>query len=261
MKILKSFLLLFCLACNTESLYAQTPKFVEADLIKSYDKIFYWRSRAQDQTVNAYDSVKMANTQFGDLLKYYTAKYPSMINQNLAGIRKPGFSYFGAGDDKFRVYSWDTWLGKTERSYGNVFEYISGDKGHSELQIDTADNPCHLYSKVNTFTNNGKTYYLVVYNSFFITKRATQGIQVFTIENGKLKRDNKLIKTDDSIVGDLSYDYNYGTNDISDLLSRPTIHFNGYTNTIYIPVVINDFQVPGKFITYKFTGKYFEKVK
>jgi len=260
MKILKLVFLVFLIA-STESLFAQTPKFVEANLIKSYDRIIYWRSKWKDSTVNAYDSVKRADKTFGEMLKYYTSKYPLTIKAELKGMKKVGFSYFGTGDDVLRIYSWDTWLGKAERGYGNVFQYIVGDKAHSELEIDTGSNPCHLYSKLNTCVINGKTYYIAVHNSFYVTMRATQGVQIFAIENGKLNKDVKLIRTDSGLVSQLSYDYNYGTYDISDLLSRPTIHFNGYTNTIYIPVVENDLQIPNKFITYKFTGQYFEKVK
>ena len=84
-------------------------------------------------------------------------------------------------------------------------------------------------------------------------------MQVFTIENGKLIDDIKLIKNNSGLHNQLYYDY--------DLLARvylkvkPSIYFDDVSNTIFVPLVDGNGKVTNKYITYKFTGQYFEKVK
>jgi hypothetical protein len=42
---------------------------------------------------------------------------------------------------------------------------------------------------------------------------------------------------------------------------RPRPYFDEKTNTIYLPLVDSNNQMTNKFILYKFTGQYFERVK
>jgi len=243
------------------SVFAQTPKSVMSDLVKSYDKITSWRGRWNDSSVNAYDSIKMADKEFGEKLNLYTTKYPSTITDNYNLMHKFGFYFVGDGANVLRIYTWDTWLGKTARGFGNVFQYKVNNKTNSILKTDQQGDTTCLFSKINTCIIKGKTYYLAVYNSFYVSKQAAQGVKIYCIENGRLIDDIKLIKTPEGLVNHISYDYNYGAFSLEDFATRPSIHFNGYTNTIFIPIVDASGHTTNQYITYKFTGQYFEKVK
>jgi hypothetical protein len=93
------------------------------------------------------------------------------------------------------------------------------------------------------------------------------GIRVFRIADGKLE-DVNLIKTKTGFHNNLYYYYNFFSvvdwkvnGKIVDWKHRPKPFFDEVNKTIKLPLVGEDEMVKHQFITYKFTGKYFEKVK
>lgn len=110
------------------------------------------------------------------------------------------------------------------------------------------------------FIANGKSYYLTVYLIIASSKDVGEGIHICNIDNGQLT-DAKLIKTHSGLHSDLSYDYDFGSVVNIDYEKRPRIHFDNNTNTIYLPMVDDNYKMTNKFIQYKFTGQYFERLK
>ena len=140
-------------------------------------------------------------------------------------------------------------------------QYKVGNATKAILLTSDQDNYIPLYNNLYTFKTSSKTYYLGIYNTVYSTKDAGTGIRVFSIENGKLNSDIKLIKTQSGLKSKIYYSYDFfSVVDIAFEL-RPTITFDAVTNTIKIPLVNGDGKVTNKFITYKFNGTYFEKVK
>ena len=250
--------ILFCLL--SANVFAQAPKDVEADLLRSFRKISYWSDKKSDAAINPTDSLYKANGRFGKLLKDYTERYPATIREPFDSLKKERLDIVTAADSLFRIYSWDTWTGGTMRFFNNVLQYKAGQKLHSILDTSkTGHRYIYFYTNLYTFKANSKTYYLGVYKGIFSSKDVGEGIQVFSIDNGRLNTDVKLIKTTSGLHSKLYYSYDFFS--VIHRKERPTITFNAATQTINLPLVDAKGNVTHKFITYKFTGEYFEKVK
>jgi len=266
MKAFAFFVFVGCLFTSFDS-YAQTPVAIEADLSRSFKRINYWNDKTRaDTTGNLIyeDSLENANEIFAKKIKKYTAKYPATITQPFISLKKDGLDIFTSADELFRIYSWETWLGGTMRDFANVFQYKTGISTTSVyVHTDGSDAQPYtpFYTNLYTFKVNYNTYYLGVYDCIYSTKDAGTGIKIFDIENGKLNDNVKLIKTASGLHSKIYYDYDFFSVVDIDFKKRPTIYFDADTQTIHVPLVDGNGKVTHEFITYKFTGKYFEKVK
>jgi hypothetical protein len=76
-----------------------------------------------------------------------------------------------------------------------------------------------------------------------------------------LNKDVKIIKTQSGSHSTIFYEYNFGSVVDIPFEKRPIITFDQATQIIHIPLVDGKGQVTKKFINYKFSGQYFEKIK
>jgi len=252
---LKIYLLICCCLFNVD-VFAQTPKEIEADLLTSFKKIAYSRDKNDDE------GISKANNVFAEKLKYYTEKYPSTLSQSFALLKNEHLDISTSDDGLFRIYSWDTWTGGTMHFFENVLQYQSSIKTISILDTSRAevdDRP--NYTKIDTFSTKKHTYYLATFLGIGSTRDAMSGIQIFTIRDGKLDNNVRLIKTKSGMHSQLYYAYDLFSVVDMPYGKRPTIYFDAATQTIHIPVVVDKGKVTNRYITYKFTGQYFEKVK
>jgi hypothetical protein len=251
----------FCLCFFSHGVFAQSTGAIEADLLKSFKQIDYWFQKKGDTTVNADDKLAEANDVFGKKLEEVTKKYPSTLNTPFNSLKKEHLDIFTADDGLFRIYSWETWMGGTMRDFANVIQYSIGQKTESVLLASSETSYVPFYSSLYTFKANHKTYYLGVYCTIYSTKDVGAGIKVFTITNGKLDDNVKLIKTQTGLKNKIYYDYDFLS--VVDIAfdARPKITFDKTSQTIHIPLVNGNGQVTHKYIIYKFTGAYFERVK
>jgi len=267
MKILKIIVFIGCCLVAVNS-FAQTPKEIEADLLRSFNKINYWAKKSRADTTgntSMEDSLENANEIFAKKIKWYTVKYPSTIKQDFNSLKKERLDIFTSADGLFRIYSWETWLGGTMRDFANVLQYKTAENVQSvylhNLMSDDSEPYIPFYTSLYTFKVGLKTYYMGVYGCIYSTKDVGDGIQVFAIENGKLNTGVKIIKTASGLHSKIYYDYNFFSVVDIPYGKRPTIQFDSATQSIQVPLVSGDGRVTHKFIIYKFTGKYFEKVK
>ena len=260
MNAFKLFLLSSC-SLAPACLFAQTPQSIEADLLNSFKKISYWDQRLSDMTVSASDSLDNANEVFGEKLKQATEKYPATITQSFASLKKERLDIFTSSDGLFRIYSWDMGGGGTMREFENLMQYKTGDKTTSILFISSEDVYVPFYSNLYTFKTGNKTYYLGITGVIESSRYAGTGIKVFAIEGNKLNTNVKLLKTGSGLKNEISYEYDFGSIAHIPYGKRPTITFDDATQTFRMPLVDTKGNVTKKFITYKFTGQYFEKVK
>lgn len=250
-----NFCLAFLLCIVSNSLFAQTPQQIEADLVKSYKKIEYYSLK------NDYEKTSSANDEFETKLKTYTEKVSSTLTCPFVALKKSHVDISTSTDGLFRIYSWDTMTGGTMRAFENVFQYRSAEKLISILDRPKEEGDyIHNYYKIYTFINNAKAYYLTVYTDIGSTKDVADGIHVFVVDNGKLG-DAKIIQTRSGLHNDLHYDYDFGSVVNTEYDKRPAPRFDEKTNTIYLPLIDGNRQMTSKFILYKFTGQYFERVK
>ena len=254
MKPLNLLLLAFCFSLSS-ALFAQTPKQIEDDLVKSYKKIEYYSQK------NDYDKTAAVNKEFETKLKSYTEKTPATLTYPFKALKKANVDVSTSTDGLFRIYSWDTESGGTMHFFENIMQFKTGTI--TKAILDKPDGEAvnnYNYNKIYSFRVNDKVYYLARYLMIGSTKDVSDGIHIFAIENGKIT-DAKIIKTRSGLHSDLSYDYDFGSVIDIDYDKRPGPRFDEKTNIIYLPLVDGNNQMTNKFILYKFTGQYFEKVK
>ncbi|MBD1387485.1 hypothetical protein IDJ75_19530 [Mucilaginibacter rigui] len=260
MKTLKISLFVACCFISATS-FAQSAKAIEADLLRSFKKLEYWDDKQRKGVDGASDSLETANDVFDSKIKGYAIKYPSTIAEPFTSLKKAHLDIFTSDDGLFRIYSWETWMGGTMRDFSNLMQYKNGQVTKATLLTSNQDNYIPFYSNLYTFKTGGKTYYLGIYNTIYSTKDVGTGIRIFSIENGNLNSDTKIIKTQSGLKSKIYYSYDFfSVVDIAFEL-RPTITFDAATKTIKIPLIGSEGKVTTKFITYKFNGQYFEKMK
>ncbi|HVS93740.1 MAG TPA: hypothetical protein VHE59_16995 [Mucilaginibacter sp.] len=249
MKCLNFCLSAFCIIISS-SLFAQTPKQIEADLRKSFEKVRYWEEHKFDTTTNisGYDSIQKANRIFQAKLKRYTSKYPFTLDQKFTSISD--LSIKTSANKQLRIYSWDDGTGGTLRNYKAVIQFKSSGKIYSLIAHDAA-----FYNGVYQLNYKGKTYYLAEYFIQAMSSYFGQGIEVWAIENNSLNRQVKIFKTAKGIKSQIDYAYWYDDKLNGDL------KYDEKTNTLSIPATAKGEKLTGKRILYKFTGQYFERVK
>ncbi|WP_143309144.1 hypothetical protein [Chitinophaga vietnamensis] len=239
--------------------FGQNIHTIENDLLQNFQQIQYWGDHKE---TDAGDSILLANKRFEQKLLQYTSNNPATISADFAPLDAKGLQIVTSKDKHLRIYSWDTEMGGTMRFFSNVYQYQSDGKVFS-LNPHANDDKLHAaaaYVAIYTLENQGKTYYLGVYNAVYSNKDAYQGIKVFAISNNQLSDSVRLIKTKTGIKNQLSFAYDFFS--VVDRKERPIhlITFDPDTQTISLPVVKPDGTVTEKYIQYKFTGEYFERV-
>lgn len=263
-------LALFLNSCDQKQKKVDTPdpkapqqvshlKEEELMLQKMYQKIVAYHSDGNDIPV---DSLETVNEKFQTAFLNSLTKNPESIRYPFDSLKKENIDIVISSDSLFKIYSWNTWEGGTMLDFMNLFQYQSGTKVKAKLSEDTNpesdDDYIPFYSELFTLKNGTKTYYLAVSNGVYSSKDVSQSIEVFTIENGELKKETKLFKTKEGFVKELRIDFDFFS--VVDRPDRPLklIKYDDQKKQIYLPVVTNDGSVTKDFTVYTFTGQYFE---
>ena len=259
MRLLIIFLSILVFAAN---LQAQSPKLIETELVKSFKKIADLNEQSYKGGKNFAweDSLPKANNVFAKKLQRYASRFPETIAYPFLALKKARLDISTSDDGLFRIYSWNTQTGGTMYFFENVFQYKIGEKAFSIIDTPKIEGEAGVnYYKLYTFKVRGRNYYLSLFMGIESSRYHFEGINIFSIEKGKLNDDVKLIKTKTGLHSQLSYEYDFGS--VIDRKVKPEIYFDASTKTINLPLVDGSGKVTHKYITYKFTGQYFEKVK
>jgi hypothetical protein len=247
--MIRYFVLVFFFCFITLYAAAQSPQQIEADLLKSFKKINPANSDNSD-----------VNDQFAKKLYNYASHNPATINYPFNALKETDLDIATADDGQFRIYSWDTEAGGTLHYFESVFQYKSGTKTMAVLDTPRGDGDVRPgYDKLYTVKANGHNFYLAVYLTIGSTKDAGGGVQVFTIEDGKLNENARLIKTGTGRHSRIDYNFNFFSE--VDWKVRPTTYYDAATQTLHIPLIASNGNMTHNYIIYKFTGQYFERVK
>lgn len=256
MKPVKILLFIACYFASASS-FAQSPKAIEADLLRSFKKINYWDEKRSD--AGGDDSLANANNVFEKKLKNYTEKYPTTIQNPFNSLKKEGVDILSSTDGVFRIYSWNSQQGGTMHAYTNLMQYRVGQKTNSRLFTSGENGFEASYSNLYAFKTGNKTYYITVYGGPESSRFYYAGVKTFAVENGQLNDNVQIIKTKSGLQNSIQYEFDFAFNKSWDEISHIT--FDAATKTIKIPLVTEKGKITTKFITYKFNGQYFEKVK
>ncbi len=259
MKAIKLIVVLCCcfVTANVNAQNISSPQAIEADLLRIFNRVNYYGTHKKE--FKAIDSLKKMNSIFAFKLKYYTSKYPFTITLKFASLVKARMVIATSGDGMFRTYSWDTRMGTTGYDFDNILQYKVNGQTLSLLKMDAPGKEAYWFPKIYTFIANNKVIYLAVYNSILSSARAGQGIRAYAIEKGVLNGRVPIVKTPTAVLSRLYYEYNLQS--VADWQSFPTISFDAAAKTINAPLVDYKGNMTHKVIVYKFTGRFFEKVK
>src|ERR1700744_2890889 len=215
MKILS--IVLFSFLCfMSYDLAAQTRKQIGEDLSKLHKKIEYWSDQRykENATPNWSDSLDNANTQYSKKLIYCSEKYDFTIKKKTGSLELDSLGC-ASPDEMLKIYSWDPFDGGTQHASINVIQYRVG-KEMKAIQIDEPDKPntyyktnFPFYTEIYDLKINNKTYYIVLYEGVLDLYVWSQGVRIFTIENGKLDINVRLFKTTSGLHSRIEYQYNY----------------------------------------------------
>ena len=170
-------------------------------------------------------------------------------------------------DGNFRVYSWDTETGGTMHDYARVYQFRGADgKVYSRTDDsgEEGDMGSFVYAIYTVNSKAGKIY-IVCSNFIGSSQDHSQSADLYKIEGNKLKDKVKLIKTNSGLTHTVYFGYNFFS--VVDRKERPVklILFDKKTNTLKIPVVIENEKFPNgqvtdRFINYRFNGTNFVKI-
>lgn len=137
------------------------------------------------------------------------------------------------------------------RYYKNTIQYKYGGHLYSVNGQDIG-----LITAVYMVEVNNQTYYLITSFGQAMSIYFGEGVQVWSIQNGRLNKNSKLFKTSSGFKNAINYFYYWDEDPLAGHL-----RYDKKSRIFSIPITTKDEKLTGKFMRYKFTGRYFEKVK
>lgn len=248
---------LICACCLSQA-QAQSSNLVkvENELLIAFKKIGEWRFSEKE---GYYDSVANANAVFTKKLLTLIEKYPSIISHPFKKMIQEGFHVATSKDGNFRIYSWNTWTGGTMRVFDNLIQFRRDNKIYTRYFVDEeATDSKSYYDSIYKMKIGNETIYLANGYTIGSTRDMGGSIKLFKILNGQLK-DANIIKTSTGLQSSIYYYYDRTL--MGEKQDWPSCYFNAATQTLLIPLIYENDKPSGKFIKYKFNGKFFQKVK
>lgn len=248
---------------GASQVYAQSPQKIEQELLIPFRQIQYWLSNTDtNHLTDKYDSIEQANTTFRNNLLAYTANARSTFAYDFKELEKEGLVIKTSEDGLFRIYSWDTWTGGSAHNFDVVYQYKADNKLVSKRAGTYEEGDMgRWYSNIYELKVDNKTYYIGLYHEVHSTSVSYEGVKLFCIEGNNLNESVRLFKTTTGIKNELGFAYSFFS--VADHPERPVklIYYDKDDDQLHLAVVLEDGKVTNRFITYQFTGKYFERVK
>lgn len=258
---MKTFIIIILLAFTALPVCAQTNAQIEKELVAAtaaIDKYSTYGGNYDEGKLNeANEALEAKLLKYGKMPATLTYKFPKLTKQ---------MHITTSGDGRFRVYSWDRGDGGTMHDYARIYQYKGADsKVYTKREWNEEDGGVgsSVYDIFSVMTKGGMVY-IVCSTSIGDRSDHYQSADLFQIAGGKLNANIELIKTKSGLTNTLGFEYNpFSIVDRNG--SYNLITFDKKTNTLKIPVVIEDEEYPngkvtGKTISYRFDGAYFVKV-
>lgn len=247
--------------------YGQDIKTCNRKLKETFEKIeFYTDQRGKNEF--AYDSINKSNEDFEKLLLHCTSSFPETLTLDFKDLTKSGLEISTSKNSLFRIYSWDTETGGTMRSFRNIFQFKSSKKVFSQKLLSDVDEygeSSYSYEILDQVISKKKTFYIVKCISIGSSAVSSHKIKIFSIENGKLNDNAKLIKTKSGIKNELSYDIDFSSsvNQEPNSVDREYawLKYDVKNKIIIIPLITEEGKLTKQKIKYQFKGDYFEKIQ
>jgi hypothetical protein len=245
--------------------HSQNMSAVERSLLANYRRINYWKSYAgDDEKVDKFDSLEKANIIFQKALVNMASNYPGSLTYDFKLLRDSGLTIETSNDHHFRIYSWDSEEGGTMHIFLNVYQWIGEQHVYAKASDSSGgkDGIAGVFcTPIYTFYTPGRTYYLVINHAIFSTKDESQDIQAFCINKRSLNDSVRIFKTQTGLQNAIGFEFDFFS--VVDRPERPIqlIDFDITNKIVKIPIVFENGTVTNRWIRYKWTGKYFERIR
>lgn len=243
-------------------LFSQSPTSVEKDMIAALkliaDSGSYSGNYDEEKNDKANTELRSLLTSHGDRQEILQYSFPK-LKEEMGVATSP--------DGKFRIYSWDLQTGGTMHDYDCVFQYYGSLRGRpiAKPYAERGDMDAgSFYSRIAQVDMPLGRLYLA--NSTFIGDGMTHGqsIEIFGVSGDGLGSP-KFIRTTKGLTNMVSFSYSPFT--IKDRVDEDgLVTFATDGRWFRFPVVINDKdsgagRITNRFITYRFNGTHFVKVR
>jgi hypothetical protein len=254
---MKTYILLPTLLFSSISFSQKSAKSVEVELKNEFEKIYYWNEHPKtNDAIDTYDSIQTANNYILNEIIARGHSNPDFFTYPFTSL-SAYLDVLTSKDKLLRIYSWDTYTGGTMHIFYAVAQYIGGDKKlYTQSLVDTSDNdPGLSFSKIYTFDDKGRKYYLSIGNAIYSTHDLAQEVIIYTV-SGNLLVQAPIIKTQRGLTNSIHVGY-----DLFGLTSKTdhSIVFDEATKELKIPLVDAKGRMTSKNIVYKFNGERFER--
>ncbi|MDQ8053537.1 MAG: alpha/beta fold hydrolase [Pedobacter sp.] len=246
-------------ATSTLPKMAKSMKRIEGELLKQFEKIEYWSSESRKQEKQGYDSLFKANNDFKKMLLDATTDNPATLNYNFPLLVKAHLMIAQSADRLVKIYSWNKQTGGTMHFFDNVFQYKDGNKVISESAAYEETNAGGFYSEIFTLHTPKKPIYLCYFNGILSSSESYASIDALMINDHKLMP--SYIFKNKKLESSMGFEFDFFS--VVDRPERPVklIDFDANQQLLKMPVIDEKGKVTANQLTYRFTGKYFEKVK
>lgn len=175
--------------------------------------------------------------------------FKSLVDSNMVRI-------VTSSDEKFRIYSWDTWTGGTMHFFDAIFQWKTNS---GDVLTQYKNGASVFYSKIYSLTTGGKTFYMPISNAILSTRDAVQVVDAFTINRNKITPTD-LFKTKRQLLNSIRVEYDFSS--VVDRPERPVelIKYDSNKQVLYIPVVKDGGKVLNSSLLYQLKGNYLEFV-
>ena len=243
-------------------LAAQDSLVIEDNLIRSFRRVIQLSENGDPD-----DSLYIANDHFQSLLLQYTSNQPRTLNFNFSRLKLEGLSIKSSQDGNVRIYTWDSRTGGTMRFFRNVFQYKYAEKVLSKTFEDysrTVDTHDGSYYGIDQVSDGRSVYYVTRSVSVGSSAVFYYSVKVFSIVNGSLIENAKIIKTKSGLVGEVGYEVDLVTMrkrlDYYPKFQDLSIKFDAKSKTFSFPLITEDGFLAEKMIRYRFDGKVFRRI-
>jgi hypothetical protein len=248
------FILSICISANT---YSQNKKFAaqEDKLAKIYSKMlsFYQKNG---------DSVDFYSLKFEKEIKTFVQKNPETLNYRFKKLDEDsGFcSIQTSADRKFRIYSWNSWMGGSMRIYKEFYQW----KGNGKVFVKTpqymegSDEGCICYDLYTVFVKN-RMYYLASKLSVASGRDRVYSVSAYRIDGDKLLDSVKLFKTKTEMLNTIDVYVDLGKV-VEPIEREEFISYDPGKKIVSIPLVNEKDELTNKNLLYQLKGRYFEYI-
>jgi len=262
---MKTLTFLFLILAFVGSAYAQSNRQIEKELIGDIQRIITFDVWDKNNPEGEEDRVNQILRN--NLLKY--GKKPSTLKYEFPELQRH-MTIATSSDGRFRAYSWDRNGGGTMAFHETVFQFVGADgKVHTDYyRAECCGDGGYRVVDISMFETGNEKYVIMFSRGAASSKFINEWVTFYRLNGNKLEPKPNMFKTMTRLTHEIHIQFDVFS--MPDRNVRRLIKYDPKSQTIEIPIIIDtegyeegylsySTKITGRFITYKFDGKYFAR--